>query len=131
MSNITNAFPVSLTDVKKHFVGLPDITKAVSVLDTDSHLDWYCEENGWLILTMFSNDSYKCLMFATDTNGTNAIAVCGSGGQDEDSNICMVPVKAGYYVRWVACNGNKAIDSSYWSKDLQKLNAAYFVPFCD
>ena len=131
MSVVSDALPISLTDVKKRFVGLPDITKAKAILNDDNQLDWYCEQNGWLIITQFSNDSYKCLMFASDINGTNAVAVCGSGGQDEDTNIDMIPVKAGYYVRYVAANGNKPIDGTYWSKSLATLNAAVFVPFCD
>ena len=134
MSTITDALPISLKDLKQHSTGIPNITNVSTahIVESGKNLlyDWSPTSNGWLVLMFqFTTDHYGTIMVASDTDGTNAIAIAGTGGDNYDYDVQTIPVKKDYVYRYVKGYGSTATWDS--GKNTYGLVSAKFIPFDD
>ena len=125
-----NTFPVSnkkLESLLSKLVRFPDYTNKSQIVEEGGTLSWTATGDGWLqIAIRYTVDEYGTLLVATDTNGSNVTAIGGTGGQDYDMDVQMIPCKKGCVYKYV----KKKVDEATWSADLAGgIKSVYYIPF--
>ena len=108
-------------------IGFPNYASKSLIVSSGNTLNWTATNDGWLqIAIRYAHDAYGTLLVATDTSGSNATAIGGTGGQDYDMDIQLVPCKKGYVYKYV----NGTVDGATWSSALAGgIVSVYYIPF--
>lgn len=118
---------ISISEVKTICIGFPDYTNKSQIVEDGGTLNWTATGDGWLQIALrYRSDAYGTLLVATDIKGSNVTAIGGTGGQDYDMDVQMIPCKKGHVYKYVS----GTVDEVNWSSNLASgIKSVYYIPF--